>query len=194
MELFLDEGRIFIQMRDLEFSGSGIIHDSESDTNERVEFRGPFKNTEFLLVPEEIFDKQSKIMLPKLDIRDVKLDIVESEVVVSMFGNLPMYKSHEFESKIKRKLVQLLMTNNDLVTDTLKHLERYFLEQIPFKQNLFGRVYIQNSLSDSIIVTDDYIEVGLISELYGLDQNEFKLPLRKIKPTFSSDTKFKKDI
>lgn len=194
MELFLDEGKIVIQMRDLEFSGSGLILDPDSDSQERVEFRGPFSKADFILVPEEYLDPYSKNSFPRMDIQDVKLEIVEPEVIVSLFGNLPMYKSHEFESKIKRKLVSILVGNNDLVIDTLKHLEKYFFDQIPFKQNLFGPVYIQNSLSDNIKVSDDYIEIGLISELYGLDQNEFKVPLRKIRPTFSEEQKFKKDV
>lgn len=108
-------------------------------------------------------------MFPKVDIKDVKLKVVENEVIVSLFGNLPMYKSHEFESKIKRKLISILSQNNDLVIDTLKVLERYFFDQIPFKQTLFGGVYIQTSLADEIKVTDDYIEVSLMNELVGLD-------------------------
>lgn len=95
-------------MSDLEFSGSGLIHDPESKSTERVEFRGPFSAADFILVPAEYLDRDTSLMHPKVDIKDVKLKVVENEVIVSLFGNLPMYKSHEFESKIKRKLISLL--------------------------------------------------------------------------------------
>ena len=43
-------------------------------------------------------------------------------------------------------------------------------------------------------VSDEQVEIAMMNELIGLDQGEFKQKLRKIKPTFSNDIKFKKDV
>ena len=43
-------------------------------------------------------------------------------------------------------------------------------------------------------LTDEYLEVGVISELYGVDHDEFKDKLRKIHPSFSEDPDFKQDL
>lgn len=46
-------------MYDLEFAGSGLIHDPDSKSTERVEFRGPFSAAEFVLVPAETLDREN---------------------------------------------------------------------------------------------------------------------------------------
>ena len=40
-------------------------------------------------------------------------------------------------------------------------------------------------------LTDEFLEVGIISELYDVDHDEFKQKLRKIHPTFSEELGFK---
>ena len=47
------------------------------------------------------------------------------------------------------------------------------------------------SLSDKLKLTDDSLEIGLISELYGVDHGEFKEKLRLINPEFNEDPEFR---
>jgi hypothetical protein len=96
-----------MEMHDLEFSGQGVIEDPDSGARERVDFWGPLKHAKILVRPEEQLDQSSSNLFPRLTITDVKLDAIESDVVVKLAGDLPLYKTHEFEVKIKRKLVTL---------------------------------------------------------------------------------------
>jgi hypothetical protein len=51
-----------------------------------------------------------------------------------------------------------------------------------------------SSLSDKMHLSNEYLEAGVISELYDVDHGEFKEKLRKIHPVFSEDDSFKQDV
>lgn len=46
------------------------------------------------------------LTIPNLQIEDVYFEAVPSQIVVSSFGDLPLYKSHRFEDAIKNMLLQ----------------------------------------------------------------------------------------
>ena len=97
-----------MEMHDLEFSGNGLIQDPETGARERVEFWGPLSAAKIKLNPEEYLDPKNNNMYPKFSIVDVIMDPIEADIVVSVFGELPLYKTHEFEAKIKKRLVSLI--------------------------------------------------------------------------------------
>ena len=43
-------------------------------------------------------------------------------------------------------------------------------------------------------LTDEYIEIGVISELHDVDHGEFKDKLRRISPDFNENNEFKQDF
>ena len=100
MELLFDEDQIIMEMHDLEFSGQGFIQDPDSGARERVEFNAPIYSAQVILqMGEELSHWGS--LYPRLRVVDVIFSIEEENVVVSAFGDLPLYKSHTFEISVK---------------------------------------------------------------------------------------------
>ena len=72
----------------------------------------------------------------------------------------------------------------------MKEVERNIWRQIPFNYKGIG-YEIKYSLADKLKLTDDYLEVSIVSEIYGVDHDDFKDKLRHVKPQFSEDPEFK---
>jgi hypothetical protein len=45
-----------------------------------------------------------------------------------------------------------------------------------------------------MMLTNDYLEVGIMSELYDVDHDDFKDKLRRVNPSFSDHPDFKQDV
>jgi len=68
-------------------------------------------------------------------------------------------------------------------------------EHFPFTyQFAMKTIKIESSLSDKMLLQDDYLEMGIMSELYGGDHGQFKETLRRVDPTFSQSDDFRKDV
>lgn len=94
-------------MHDLEFSGNGIIQDPESGAKERVEFNAPINSAQVIMqLGEDLAPWGS--LYPRVMINDVLFSVEEDIVTVSAFGDLPLYKSHRFETAVKQNFVQQL--------------------------------------------------------------------------------------
>ena len=76
------------------------------------------------------------------------------------------------------------------IKENLIEVERNIWKHVPFEYQGFGYKF-QYSLSDKMQLSDEFLEVGIISELYDVDHGEFKEKLRKIHPTFSEEPSFK---
>jgi hypothetical protein len=90
-----------IEMHDLEFSGSGLIHDPESGKREKIEFSAPIRSAQVIITLGEYLAGWGS-MYPRININEVMLAVEEENVVVSAFGELPLYKSHVFEQSVKK--------------------------------------------------------------------------------------------
>jgi hypothetical protein len=71
----------------------------------------------------------------------------------------------------------------------VSQIEKNMWKNIPFEYKGMGYKF-KYSLSDALRLNEDSLEVGIISELYGVDHGDFKEELRKIKPIFSEDPSF----
>ena len=53
---------------------------------------------------------------------------------------------------------------------------------------------LNSSLAEPMQIKDDYIHASFINEFENVDHSDFVKPLRQIKPTFSDENEFRKDI
>lgn len=72
-------------------------------------------------------------------------------------------------------------------------IEKNIWKHVPFEYEGMG-YKLMYSLSDEMILNEDYLEVGVISELYDVDHGEFKDSLRRVTPEFSEHPDFKQDM
>jgi len=103
LDTFFDNGNILLEMLNLEFSGDGEIIDPQTGAKERVEFSGPLSVTKIAMKSGS--QMRDNLSIPSLDIQDVSFEVIPNQIVVSTFGDLPLYKSHRFEDAIKSMLL-----------------------------------------------------------------------------------------
>lgn len=108
--------------------GSGKVLDPESKSEERVEFSGVLQNLEILLTVE----KEE----PRIAVSSVKFHIQEDTFVVSTFGDLPLYKAHNFEEQIRQALFHQEGFISSQLADSLQKVERHLWTRFPSKYKL----------------------------------------------------------
>lgn len=97
-------------------------------------------------------------------------------------GHTPLFKTKKFEEAVRRWLRE--ETQRSLVPQIKKHLvevEEHVWKQVPFEHQGLGYKLVY-SLSDKIRLSEDHVEVGVISELEGVDHGEFEHKLRRVTP------------
>lgn len=80
-------------MRNLEFSGDCLITDPNTGAEEKVQFSGPFDEAKVIYSPTKYRGEDGRYY-PQFKVEDVALESNPGLIVVSTFGNLPLYKSH----------------------------------------------------------------------------------------------------
>jgi hypothetical protein len=91
--LFPEEKTALVVAENINFEGSSSILDPESNKLEKIEFSGGLQKLEieFKIIKEE----------PKIEVSRVLFHIDEKSFVLSTFGDLPLYKSHNLEQKLR---------------------------------------------------------------------------------------------
>ena len=114
---------------------------------------------------------------------------------VSASGSLPLYQSHGFEKAVKNWFTQQLKKRQGDFKTKLQEAERMLIKQFPTSAKFVGGLTLNSSLSESLKFQGDYIQASFINEFdSGVDYSEFEKQLVQVKPTFSSDNEYKKDV
>jgi hypothetical protein len=106
-EAFFDEGSVVFEGRDLEFQGKGMIKDPETEALEVITFHAPLSTCQIVVTLGEEYSSWGSLY-PRFNIEQVLLAVDNNLVQVSAFGQLPMYKSHNFEKEVKKWFVSQL--------------------------------------------------------------------------------------
>lgn len=132
-------------------------------------------------------------MYPKFVVEEIRFELDQANTVVTAQGQTPLFKTKKFEEAFKHWL--RVETKRSLVPQIKQHfarIEETIWTHVPFEYAGLGYKLVY-SLSDKIRLTEDFLEVGVISELYDVDHGEFKDKLRLVKPAFS-EADFKQDV
>ena len=77
----------------LYLEGSGTLVDMETFDEERVDFAAPIDRAHFVFsLGEELSEWNS--VYPKITVNEVKFKILKEDIVVSLFGDLPLFLTH----------------------------------------------------------------------------------------------------
>lgn len=179
---------ITLELHDLELVGHGMLKDPESGHLEVIEFNGPIKTGNILIQPEEELNAEGN-MYPRFTIIDVDFVLDHNNVIVTCHGQTPLFKSLKFETAMKKYLKSEFNNVRNTIKLQLSIVEKNIWKNIPFEYRGLG-YYFLYSLSDKLILTSEYLELGILSEIYGADHGEFKESLRRIVPQFRDDQEF----
>ncbi len=110
--MIVDEGQIVLEMHELEFTGSSMIKDPSTGSQERIEFTAPIGTCQIILSLGEEYASWGSLY-PRVNVDQVKFEVQPDFIIVSAFGDLPLYKSHEFEKSVKKWFVSQLSKRQD---------------------------------------------------------------------------------
>jgi len=100
-DLFFDQGQIVMEMNGLEYVGSGKITDPASGVQEKIELEAKLDLCQIVMsLEQELTDEGN--LYPKIEISDVAFTLHPDTFIVNASGDLPLYKSREFEEGIKK--------------------------------------------------------------------------------------------
>jgi hypothetical protein len=89
----------------------------------------------------------------------------ENLLSVSTFGELPLYKSHNFEKVVKKWFISQVTKRQSEFKSSLQAVEKNVWKNAPFSEKLFaGRVTLNNSLAESLRIQDDYLLASFLNE------------------------------
>mmetsp|Transcript_38323 Transcript_38323/g.36687 ORF Transcript_38323/g.36687 Transcript_38323/m.36687 type:complete len:95 (+) Transcript_38323:300-584(+) len=87
-------------MHGLEFTGTGRLMDPETKKTPKITISAPINTAQIVITLGETLTEW-KTFHPKIDINDVIFSVIESTVEVKAKGDLPLYKTHNFETAVK---------------------------------------------------------------------------------------------
>lgn len=194
LELFFDEGQLILEGHDLEFTGSGSIEDPTTKAVEKIEFTAPISTCQILMSIGEEYASWGSVY-PRFNIEQTQFVIDETLVIVSAFGELPLYKSHQFEKAVKKWFVgQLTKRQGDFKT-SLQEVEKNMWKNFPFTSQLVPMIQINSSLSEPLALKGDYLYASFINEFVSpIDYSDLEEKLVIVEPKFSNENDFKKDV
>jgi hypothetical protein len=163
-------------MHDIELVGHGMLRDPDEGHLEVIEFNGPIKTGNIVIHPEETLNAEGD-MFPRFAIYDVEVLLDLPNTIVMSHGHTPLFKSKKFEDAMKAWLENEIHVIKKTLKESLIKVEANIWKNIPFEYKGMGYQFLY-SLSDKLELTQDFLELGIISEIYGVDHGEFKEKLR----------------
>lgn len=113
---------------------------------------------------------------------------------IDLEGDLPVYKSHEFEESIKKWLTDSLKEREDDFKIQLQLSERQIMQSFAFKKEITDTATAHSSLSETMSLDNDHALISYHTEFSGTDLDPIKSKMRKVNPEFSNEPNLMKDV
>jgi hypothetical protein len=115
---------------------------------------------------------------------------------VSAFGELPLYKTHEFERSVKKWFISQSNRRQAHFKEALQEVERNVWASFPFTNRVMQGLTINTSLSEPLNIKGDYLYASFMNEIVdsNYETSEFEEKLQPVNPTFNNDKDFRRDI
>ena len=196
LELFFDEGQLVLEGHELEFAGSGLVVDPTTQAVEKIEFRAPLTTMQIVMTLGEDYAAWGSLY-PRILFDEVVFNIDEQLITVSAFGELPLYKSHQFEKSVKKWLTAQLIKRQDDFKQSIQKAEKNMWQSFPFSSKVLGSdsLHINTSLSEPMKLHGDYLHASFINEFdHNIDYSDMEERLVPVKSSFSDANDYKKDV
>ena len=195
LEMFFDDGQIVLAGHDLEFTGTGMIEDPGTRAQEKIQFTAPMSTMQMVFSLGEEY-AQWGALYPRLNIEQVTFQLNEPQIVVSVFGNVPLYQSHQFETAVKKWFMTQSAKRQEDFKQSLQILEKNMWKSFPFSRQILGTpITLNTSLSEPLRLHGDYLYASFLNEIvsqYEFAELDEKLVI--VKAEFSNDNEYQKDV
>lgn len=129
-ETIFDDSQIIIEGHELEFQGTGLITDPSTGAVEKIGFHAPMSTCQIVMSLGEEYASWG-LLYPRFNIDQVLFQIDESLITVSAFGDLPLYKSHQFEKSVKKWFMSQVSKRQADFKASLQTVERNIWKNVP---------------------------------------------------------------
>jgi hypothetical protein len=193
-ETIFDDNQIIIESHELEFQGLGLIKDPNTGAVEKINFHAPMSTCQLVMSLGEEYASWGSLY-PRFNIDQVLFQVDNSLVTVSTFGDLPLYKTHQFEKSVKTWFVSQISKRQQEFKSSLQAVEKNIWKNAPMSQKLIMNLLTLNtSLTEPMQIKGDHIYGSFINEFDNLAESDFEENLEIIKVEFNNDNEFKKDV
>lgn len=93
-----------MELNGLEYKGQGRILDPESGQVEDIDLSAQLDLAQLVISLDQVLSKDGNLY-PKLEIIEVNFTLLPESFIVNAKGDLPLYKSREFEQGIKNWMI-----------------------------------------------------------------------------------------
>ena len=90
-----------MELTGLEYTGIGKITDPETGVQENIDLKAKLDLCQLVMSLEQTLTDDGNLY-PKIEISDVAFTLQPDSFIVNAQGDLPLYKSHLFETGIQR--------------------------------------------------------------------------------------------
>lgn len=130
---------------------------------------------------------------PKVEVSEVSFALKPELFQVHLEGDLPVYKNRRFEQAVQKWLTDSLTARETDFKIAAQLSEREIMASFAFKKEL-GDSTAHSSLSEALSLDGDNVLMSYHTEFEGKDLDHMKGGMRKIRPEFSSEPEFFRDV
>jgi hypothetical protein len=133
-------------------------------------------------------------LYPKIEIAEVAFTLHPDTFIVSAQGDLPLYRSHQFETGVKKWMTLQIAQRENEFKNALQSAERQIMSSFAFKKDLPMGATAHSSLSETMALEGDHVIISYDTDFEGADLNELSQKMRRIKPRFSDESHYMRDV
>lgn len=130
---------------------------------------------------------------PKIDISEVSFALKKDLTRIHLEGDMPLYKNAKFEVAVEKWLQDSLSQREADFKIAAQLSEREIMESFSFKKEM-GDSKAHSSLSEALTVDENNVIIAYNTEFEGEALGSLKNQLRKIKPEFSEESEFVREV
>jgi len=170
-DLFFDQGQIVMEINGLEFRGFGSIVDNRSRKKEKITFTSDIDLAQLVMsLDQEVTDEGN--LYPKVEISEVAFTLHPEQFKVDVAGDLPLYKSREFEDAVKKWMNAEMSKREGEFKAALQKSEREIMSSFAFKKNMPMGASAHSTMSETMVLDGEHIVVNYVTEFDGIDLKE----------------------
>jgi len=177
----------------LEYFGVGRITDPKTGQQEDIELKAHLDLCQMVLSLDQELSDEGYIY-PRIEISEVAFTLHPDMFLVDAKGDLPLYRSHQFEEGIKAWMINQISLREKDFKAAMQLSEREIMQSFAFKHEINMDASAHSSLSETMSLTEDHALISYNTEFEGKDLDSMKKKLRRVDPAYSDEPEFMKDI
>ena len=182
-----------MELTGLEYVGTGKITDPQTGVQEDINLKASLDLCQMVMSLEQELTEEGNLY-PKIEIAEVAFTLHPDTFMVNAEGDLPLYKSHQFETGIKKWMTLQIAQRENEFKNALQSAERQIMSSFAFKKDLAMGAVAYSSLSETMALEGDHVVINYDTEFEGADLNELSQKMRRVKPKFSDESHYMRDV